>query len=295
VSPLSEESIRLLLQKYSIKPSKKRGQNFLIDQQIARQIVSAADLTKEDAVLEIGGGLGILTRFLASQAGKVHVIELDPGLVCALNDLLYENGNVSVIQGDALKEDLPTVNKVVSNLPYSISSPITFRLLTEVKPELSVLMYQKELVDRMFAEPGSSDYSRFSVSIQYLADVKRVLSVPAKAFYPEPAVDSAVVTMAPRRQGPFARRDEVFFWMTHGIYSYPNKQVRRALGIWCRNIGKSKELADEIIGRTGGAVESHERLRGLTQDQLVTLADTVLEFIEEGSLPKPDGNSLGIG
>jgi 16S rRNA (adenine1518-N6/adenine1519-N6)-dimethyltransferase len=294
VSPLSEDSTKLLLQKYSIRPSKKKGQSFLIDQQVARQIVAAANLTQEDRVLEIGGGLGILTRFLVEQAHHVYVIELEPGLVKALNDILDGVDNLTIIQGDALKQEMPSVNKVVSNLPYSISSPITFRLLNEIKPELSVLMYQKELVGRMLAEPGTSDYSRFSVGVQYLAEIEEILKVPAQKFYPIPAVDSSVVRMTSRSRGSFAREQDVFFWMTHGIYSYPNKQLRKALGIWCRNLGVSKKLADDIIKRTEGVLQGNERLRNLEQDKLVVLADTLMEFIDEGVLPRPEGSRSAV-
>lgn len=295
MSPLSEDSTKLLLQKYCIRPSRKKGQSFLIDQQIARKIVAAANLTPEESVLEIGGGLGILTRFLVEQAHHVYVIEIEPALVKALNDILDGVENVTVIQGDALKHELPSVNKVVSNLPYSISSPLTFRVLNDIRPSLSVLMYQEELVNRMLARPGTSEYSRFSVGVQYLAEIEEVLKVPAQKFYPVPAVDSSVVRMISRTRGSFAQDQRVFFWMTHGIYSYPNKHLRKALGIWCQNLGVSKKLADEIVSRTGGVLRGSERLRYLEQDKLILLADTLLEFIEEGVLPEPEGSHGAIG
>lgn len=239
--------------------------------------------------MEIGGGFGCLTKLLANQAERVYVIEVESGLVKALKDILSEKENVTIIEGDALTERFPSVNKIVSNLPYSISSPITFRILREVRLDVAILMYQKELVSRMMAIPGSSEYSRFSIGIQYLAEVKPILEVPAAKFYPIPAVDSAVVRMHNRTQGPFAKNHDVFFWVVHGIYSYPNKLLHKALAIWCRNLGKEKTLAELIISRTKGMLTGKERLRALTQEELVVLADAVFELSREGVLPFSDG------
>lgn len=188
-----------------------------------------------------------------------------------------------------MASELPSANKVVSNLPYKISSPITFRLLRELRMDLAVLMYQKELVDRMMASPGSPEYSRFSIGIQYLAEVEPVLEVPSTKFYPVPAVDSTVIRMRVRKNGPFAEDPDVFFWMIHGIYSYPNKLLHRALRIWCRNLGKEKEMVSSIISKTDGVVTGKERLRTLSQKELISLADAILELTQEGVLHFPDG------
>ena len=155
VKPLSDNEIQSLLRKYGVRPSKKRGQSFLKSRVIARNIVAAADVTRNDTVLEIGGGLGILTEEIAQRAGHVHVIELEAGLARALHDLLGEHENVTIIEGDALAIALPETTKVVSNLPYSISSEITFRLLREHSFNQAVLMYQKEFAQRLRAEPGT--------------------------------------------------------------------------------------------------------------------------------------------
>ncbi|MFW9846422.1 MAG: ribosomal RNA small subunit methyltransferase A, partial [Candidatus Thorarchaeota archaeon] len=215
----------------------------------------------------------------------------DPGLVQALREVLEEYSNVEVIQGDILTVDLPEVNRIVSNLPYSISSPITFRLLEEAVFEWAVLMYQGEYAHRLLASPGTSYYSRLSVDVQYLAHIEYLMEVPATDFYPFPSVDSEVVRIHRRRNGIFAQDKEVFFWLVHGIYSYPNKVLRKALRIWLKNIEKDKTLVDDIIRRSSGAVDGGERLRSLDQEKLVTLADGVLDLIEEGTLPDPRGKS----
>jgi 16S rRNA (adenine1518-N6/adenine1519-N6)-dimethyltransferase len=286
VSSLSDD-IRRLLKRYNVRPEKKRGQSFLKSHSVVRDIVSLAEVTKQDDVLEIGGGLGILTMQLAERAHHVYVIEVDPKLVKALKDVLKDYTNVSIIEGDALKVDLPKVDKVIANLPYSISSEITFRILREMNFKEAVLMYQKEFASRLVASPGRTEYSRLTVNIQYHADVEKILDVPAEMFYPVPAVDSTVVRMIQRREGPFARDDFVFHWMIGGIYPYPNKNLRKTLQIWFRNLKTDKKLADDVLSRLEGTLTGSERLRSINIEQLTRLADVILDLIEEGTITDP--------
>jgi 16S rRNA (adenine1518-N6/adenine1519-N6)-dimethyltransferase len=229
--------------------------------------------------------LGILSQWAAKQAKKVYVIEIDPKLVTALQEILANENNVEIIEGDALNIDLPNVNKVVSNLPYSISSPITFRLLDEVDFELAVLMYQKEFAKRLVAEPGSDSYSRLSIEIQYRAHVTDFMDVPAQMFYPPPAVDSSIVTMIHRETGPFARNSDLFHKMIHGIYSYPNKQLRKALRIWFRNLGFNKSMADRILSKSERLFSGTEHLRNIPLESLVQLSDFILDLVEKNQIP----------
>ncbi|UCH04704.1 MAG: ribosomal RNA small subunit methyltransferase A [Candidatus Thorarchaeota archaeon] len=286
---LTEDRIRLMLRKYGVRPDRTLGQSFLVDPGVAREIVRSAQLDKETSVLEIGGGIGILSEMIARVAGSVHVVEVDSRLAEALREVLGTYSNVDVIEGDALEVDLPDVNRIVSNLPYSISSAITFRLMNEVSFDFAVLMYQKEFAHRLLAEPGMQHYSRLSVDAQYLTEFQHIMDVPAQMFYPVPAVDSVVVRMEPRKAGRFARNQDVFFWLVHGIYSYPNKQLRKALGIWLKNMGEDKSTGDIIIESVSDTLRGNERLRTLNQDKLITLADAVLDLIEEGMLGGPRG------
>jgi len=288
---LTEERIRSLLRKYNVAPDKNLGQSFLVNPAIARRIVESANLDSDTTVLEIGGGLGMLSEKLAECASRVYIVEIDKKLVEALREILGNYSNVDIIQGDALTIDLPEVDRVVSNLPYSISSPITFRLLEEAKFKYAILMYQSEFAQRMVAEPGSSNYSRLSVDIQYLARIQEIMNVPATDFYPVPAVDSKVVRVEVRKEGPFAKDKYILFWFVHGIYSYPNKVLRKALRIWFKNLGQDRSLVDEVIRRTTGVVEGTERLRGLNQERIVILADILLELIEEAKMQDPRGKS----
>lgn len=246
-----------------------------------------AGITKEDTVLEIGGGLGILTEELVKIARQVYVIEIERGLVDALQHLLEYYNNLEVIEGDALIVELPEANKIVANLPYSISSEITFRLLQELKFDSATLMFQKEFAQRLLARPGTQDYSRLTVNTRYQAEVELVLEVPAKMFYPIPAVDSTVVKMKHRTQGLRAKDDFVFFWTINGMFSYPNKNLRKALGIWLRNIGVSRNLADEIISRCGGTPKSEDKLRTISIENLIILSDVMLDLINDKQILDP--------
>ncbi|UCH71899.1 MAG: ribosomal RNA small subunit methyltransferase A, partial [Thermoplasmatales archaeon] len=161
---------------------KKLGQNFLIDEKTAEREVEYAQIKKDDIVLEIGPGKGILTKLLARKAKEVIAIEIEERFIKKLKDVLPHN--VELIQGDALKidfEKLPKFNKIVSNLPFQISSPITFKFL-EYDFSSAVLIYQKEFADRMIAKPGNKNYSRLSIGIYYKANCKLLETVPKIYF-----------------------------------------------------------------------------------------------------------------
>ena len=285
---LHESEVQSLLSKYSIRPSRDRGQSFLISQRIAQEIVDAADLSGQDTVLEIGGGLGILSQLLAISANHLYVVEIEEGLVQALSDRLSDYPNVTLIHGDALSIDLPVVTKVVANLPYSVASEITFRLLRESSFNLAILMYQKEFAQRLLATPDSSDYSRLSIDFQYLGTAKHLMDVKSSQFYPRPQVDSSILAIQKRKEGAFAQDAAIFFWMVHGMYSYPNKQLKKALGFWFKVL-KQQDKIENLLGRIHERLDVTSRLRALKMSELVFLADTLSEMIQEGDLPDPRG------
>ena len=202
----------------------KQDQHFLIDKRILRRIVEYGKLNSSDTVLEIGAGYGNLTGELAGRAGKVIAIEADPEFAASLNR--WEN--VEVVIGDALKVEFPLFNKVISNLPYSISSPVTFKLL-RYKFDLGILMYQYEFAKRIVALPGSEDYSRLSIAVQYYADVEILEAVPRSAFSTQPQVRSAIVKLAPRPP-PYKVKDEEFFMkFIAAAFSQRRKKLRNAI------------------------------------------------------------------
>ncbi len=247
----------------------KRDQHFLIDKRVLDRIIGYGRLNSSDTVLEIGAGCGNLTGGLAMKAGKVIAIEADAELAAALPGWK----NVEVIVGDALKVDFPHFNKVISNLPYSISSPVTFKLLQH-EFELGILMYQYEFAKRMVALPDTDDYSRLSIAVQYYADVEILEVVPKSAFSSPPEVRSAVVKLVPRSPLYEVKDEEFFMKFIKAVFSQRRKKLRNAimnnaafLGI--KDIkGAMEKLPFEMIDR---------RAETLSPEQLAALAGILSE------------------
>jgi 16S rRNA (adenine1518-N6/adenine1519-N6)-dimethyltransferase len=216
-----------ILKAYDIKLDKRRGQNYLINSSVLSKILDHAHLSPRDRVLEIGAGIGTLTIPLAKRAGKVFAVEKDRKIaeifIKRLNDA--DISNVEVIVGDATKIKLPTFNKVVSNLPYQISSPITFKLLKK-DFDFGILMYQLEFAERMVARPGASNYSRLSVMVHFCAVAEMLFKVSSTAFFPEPKISSAVIKLKPNRQSDV---DEFFLKTSRALFQHKRKKVRNAL------------------------------------------------------------------
>jgi 16S rRNA (adenine1518-N6/adenine1519-N6)-dimethyltransferase len=191
-------------------------------------MVDHAELSRDDVVLEIGAGIGNLTALLAARAERVIAVERDRRLIKVLGDRLRGHPNVELVCGDALRIELPKFDKVVANLPYGISSDITFRLL-ERDFELAVLMYQREFAERLVAKPGADNYGRLTVNAYYRAGVELLEEVPPEAFFPQPKVTSAIVRLRPR-ESPFEVVDErVFFNVVRAMFQHRRQRVRNAL------------------------------------------------------------------
>jgi len=241
------------------------GQHLLADARVAERAARYASLNKHDTVLEVGPGKGILTRFLARGAGRVVAIEKDRMFSSFLEMM---PANVELIFADALKYPLPGFTKVVSNLPYSISSPMTF-LLLERDFELGVLMYQKEFADRMVAPVGSPDYSRLSVEVFRRADCRILERVPPSAFSPPPRVMSAIVALMPR-PCPFRISDgAIFSSIARAIFSHRRKSVVNALRSEERLIG------DIFRGLDNDHPLLKRRAESLSPEEIAELANSV--------------------
>jgi 16S rRNA (adenine1518-N6/adenine1519-N6)-dimethyltransferase len=167
------------LRLYGVFPKKRLGQHFTVDMDLLQRLVSHASLTSDDIVLEVGAGLGFLTQLLSRECKKVIAVEVDPTLVKILREQLHKLKNVDLVEGDILEVSLPTFTKVVSAPPYSISSPLLFRLL-ECDFDLAVLILQKEFAERLAASVGTKDYGRLTVNIYFRADVELLDSVPRR-------------------------------------------------------------------------------------------------------------------
>ena len=242
---MSPKKVREILSQLGIKPSKARSQNFLTDENIASWQVEQADIRKDDIVLEIGAGLGILTRHIMEKTENLIVIEYDR----VLASYLEKEFNIDIICEDVLRCELPKFDKVISNLPYHISSEITAKLLVH-DFKAGILMYQKEFAAHLVAGPGSKNYSRISVLANYYADCEIIKTVPKGAYYPSPKVDSSIVRIKPRPAGFTPKNEKFYFDIVRMLFSHKNRKIRNALVSEAKQLGieksEIKKWADEV-------------------------------------------------
>ena len=262
---------RQLLQQYGLYPKKSLGQNFLVDDSVLHRIVLAADLTQRDTVLEIGPGLGALTRQLAEAAKRVVAVELDDRLMPILRDQLRDLNNVQLIHADILAvEPGKLVGEpyvVVANLPYYITAAI-FRHLVESRPrpQRMVLTVQREVAERVAATPG--DLSLLAVSVQAFGEVSQVAHIKAGSFYPRPEVDSAVVRVDMYQQPCFHPLDErQFFRVVKAGFALRRKQLRNSLAAGLRSDRDEVERALQSAG-----IDPRRRAETLSLGEWVALA-----------------------
>jgi len=217
-----------LLREAGVRPSRRAGQHHVIDRSLLVRMAEHARLRMEDVVLEVGAGVGNLTEVLAERAGRVIAVERDRRFEPLLRRVAGRWGNVEVILGDVLKMDFPPFDKVVSNIPYSISSDITFKLLDR-DFKLAVLLYQEEFARRLIAAPGTEDYGRLTVNVYCRAEAELLDEVPPETFYPPPKVSSRLVMLKPR-VSPFRINDEkTFSRVVRAMFQHRNQRARNAL------------------------------------------------------------------
>lgn len=270
-----------VLQKYHFNFQKKFGQNFLIDTHVLEKIMNAAQISKDDCVVEVGPGIGTMTQYLAERAGHVVAVEIDKALIPILSDTLSAYDNVEVINEDILKVDLNRLVqeknggrpiKVVANLPYYITTPIIMGLFESHVPLQSItIMVQKEVADRMQVGPGTKDYGALSLAVQYYAKPEIVANVPPNCFIPRPNVGSAVIRLDRYAEPPVQTADEQFmFSVIRASFNQRRKTLVNGLSN-ATGLNVSKEKIKEVLAR----MELSETVRGetLTLEQFAQLAD----------------------
>ena len=230
-----------IIQKYEFMFQKKFGQNFLIDTHVLEKIISAAGITKDDCVLEIGPGIGTMTQYLAENAGHVVAVEIDRNLIPILKETLADYDNVTVINEDILRVDIKALAeeynggkpiKVVANLPYYITTPIIMGLFESGVPIDNItVMVQREVADRMKEGPGSKDYGALSLAVQYYAEPEIVANVPPNCFIPRPNVGSAVVRLTRHKEMPVEVKDPaLMFKIIRASFNQRRKTLQNGLG-----------------------------------------------------------------
>ena len=277
-----------VLQKYNFNFQKKFGQNFLIDEHVLDKIIRAAEITKDDYVLEIGPGIGTMTQYLACAAREVTAVEIDRALIPILEDTLKEYDNVSIINEDILKVDIAALAKeknggwpikVVANLPYYITTPIIMGLFESHVPLESItVMVQKEVADRMQVGPGTKDYGALSLAVQYYAKPYIVANVPPNCFMPRPAVGSAVIRLTRHQKPPVEVMDEkLMFRLIRASFN----QRRKTLANGLKNSGElnlSKEVITAAIEKLGKG--SSVRGEALDLEEFARLTNIIKEEME---------------
>ena len=265
-----------------IKLNKNLGQNYLIDRNKRDQIVNFGNISKDDVVLEIGSGIGTLTIELAKKAKKVIAIEQDTKICEILARRLKQEkiDNVELINDDALKVDFPPFNKIISNLPYQISSPITFKFL-DYDFDLAILMYQKEFADRMNGKVGTKDYSRLSAMLYFKCDVEKLTDVSCESFIPKPQIDSAVVKLTPKENKIPDDDFKTYSKFTKALFQHRNKKIRNAL-IDSRHIISG--IDKKVLKRNLNEIED-ERLIEYLKKRVVVLDPEEILFISRELKP----------
>ncbi len=273
-----------VLQKYNFTFQKKYGQNFLIDSHVLEKIMDAAEIGKDDCVVEIGPGIGTMTQYLAERAGEVVAVEIDKNLIPILMETLADYKNVSIINEDILKVDLNRIVeeknggrpvKIVANLPYYITTPIIMGLFENHVPVKSItVMVQKEVADRMQVGPGTKDYGALSLAVQYYAKPEIVAIVPPNCFIPRPNVASAVIRLTCHEKKPVEVKDEKgMFALIRASFNQRRKTLANSLSN-AQNLSLTREQVTEALE----SMQLSPTIRGeaLTLEQFAALADILL-------------------
>lgn len=273
-------STRELIKKHDFRIAKKFGQNFLVDENVLKTIIECSELSKDDYVLEIGPGLGVMTQVLCEKAGRVLAVEIDRNLIPILKVSLFGFDNIELINDDILRLDLKKVLqenfgdapiKVVANLPYYITTPIIMRLLEEdINLKSITIMVQKEVGERLCADPGGKDYGAITVAVQYRCIPNKILAVPPESFVPQPEVESMVVRLDSRDKPPVELKDEkMYFRVVKAAFGQRRKTLLNALA--SGNLGKTKEELRSVLSENN--IDENRRGETLSLEEFARIAN----------------------
>jgi len=267
------ERTKYLLRRYRIFPKTRLGQNFMVESSIFEDLTSYASLKSDDVVLDIGAGLGFLTRFLAGKCKCVLAVEIDSRLVRCLCEQLREISNVKIIRGDVLKVQIPQFNKVVSIPPYHVSSRV-LRWLFHRNFDCGILIFQKEFAERLTASVRNKKYGWLSVVAYYYVETELLDDVPAWMFYPSPEIDSVIVRLKPKKPAPFLLRNEKTFWqLTQSLFTQRNRKVKNAIVSFLK--GTFPRRSENVAKPVCSIPFSDRRVRELAPEDFGVLANAL--------------------
>ncbi|MFX0174919.1 MAG: 16S rRNA (adenine(1518)-N(6)/adenine(1519)-N(6))-dimethyltransferase RsmA [Candidatus Hodarchaeota archaeon] len=249
---MSIKNIKLILEEIGIEPNKKRGQNFLIDKNLLNKIILESEITENDIILEVGGGLGALTEKLSPKAKKLYVYEIDYKLYEYLSTKFSKFNNTEIINEDILKAEIPLHNKVVSNIPYTITGPLFQKLFYKEDPPQGIMIIEKSLADRIFFSYNYKHISRISIMFNSFMEPIELFDVSSKCFYPSPTIKLSLVKVKPKKNiNQFLlniQSREFYTKFIAGMMPYKNKNLLNALKLYFHNIGSINITKDDITG-----------------------------------------------
>ena len=236
MSFMNKKEVQLLLRQINFKPKKHLGQNFLIDHNIVDKIISLSDLTREDVVLEIGSGLGVLTKKIASKVKKIYTVEIDFQLYSYLKKKFLHIDNLEILNGDILKLDIPFHSKIVSNIPYKITGPILEKFFFKMKPPQGVMIIEKSIAERIFLTDEYKKLSRITIGLNsFMKPIFKKL-ISKNCFYPIPKIENSLIKIVPREEiDPFFKDNasiEYYLKFIAGIMPYKSKNIANALDLY---------------------------------------------------------------
>ena len=268
---MKKKEVQDILNKLNVTPKRKLGQNFLIDNNIANKFIVESNLSNDDKILEIGPGLGALTELLVRKAKKVYAVEIESQFCSFLSEKFSNCKNLEIIHGDILEIDLlPHHNKVISNIPYSITGPLLEKVFYKVRPAFGVLTVDKKIGERMFITKSHQNFSRISITLNSFMEPIKKYNISRNCFYPIPNVDLLMVILKPKKNlNDFLSNDkniDYFLRFVAGIMPYKNKNLINALKFYL------KEDKEKIIKKLQGTNFKNSKLFNLDIDDFINLS-----------------------
>jgi len=267
---MNKSNVQLILKQLKIRPKKRLGQNFLIDRNIGDKIIRESELSGDDIVLEIGPGLGILTELLVRNVKKVYAIEIESKFCAYLFEKLAEFDNIEIINADILKVELPFCNKVVSNIPYSITGPLLEKVFFKHNPPQGILTVEKNIAERIFFKEDYKNFSRITISLNTFMEPIEKFNISRTCFYPTPKIDLALIKIKPKKDlNPFLLDNDnknFFLKFIAGIMPYKNKNIANALKLYLKN---DKQEILKILSKNNF---ENKKIFNLTLEDLIRLS-----------------------
>lgn len=281
----SPSTIKYIMEKYGFRFSKSLGQNFLISEFVIEDILDGAEISEEDYILEVGPGIGVMTKAMANRAKQVAAIEIDKSLLPVLSETLADCDNVEIVSGDVLKLDINEVidtklegnkAKVVANLPYYVTTPIIMKLLEEdINVSDIVVMVQKEVADRMVSPPNNKTYGALSVAVQFYSEPEIITKVPRTSFMPQPNVESTVIRLKVRENPPVELEDKkVFFATVKAAFAMRRKTLLNTIANG--GLGLNKEESNQVLLLSN--IDPKRRGETLDMKEFATLSNNIYKM-----------------